>query len=59
MPYSRPEPYKAPETTISVVTQTTEPTVNHQKVDMKSAGNVGGNRPRMLPQNTRSNASFV
>ena len=59
MPYDKPKPYTKPETLISVETQIGEPTVNHQHVEMKAAGRVGGANPRMLPKNTRTSPNFI
>ena len=60
MPYDKPKPYEAPETSISTVDNTsTTPTVNLQKRQMKTAGRVGGANPRMMPKNSKPNAQFM
>ena len=46
-------------TQLHVETNLGEQTPNAQKVEMKPAGKVGGDRARMLPSKTRPNASFV
>ena len=46
-------------TQLSVETQVGEQTPNQQQRQMHQAGNAGGNRARMLPQNARSNPNFI
>lgn len=46
-------------TSLQVETQVGTPTQNEQQVNMQPAGNVGGDRPRMLPKNSRSNALYI
>lgn len=46
-------------TSLQVETQVGEQSPNQQQRDMQPAGNVGGNRARMMPKNSRSNADFI
>lgn len=46
-------------TQLSVETQVGEETPNQQQRQMHQAGNAGGDRPRMMPQNSRSNPNFI
>ena len=46
-------------TQLSVETQVGEQTPNQQQRSMQPAGNVGGNRPQMMPKNSRSNPNFI
>ena len=46
-------------TQLKVETQVGIPTQNQQQREMQPAGNVGGARPRMMPQNSRANPNFI
>ena len=46
-------------TQLSVETQVGEETPNQQQREMKPAGNVGGNNPRMMPKSSKANPLFI
>lgn len=46
-------------TQLSVETNVAEQTPNEQQRQMKPAGNVGGDRPRMMPKSSKSNPLFI
>ena len=46
-------------TQLSVETNVTEQTPNQQQREMKPAGNVGGNNPRMMPKSSKANPLFI
>ena len=46
-------------TKLNVETNVAEQTPNQQQRQMKPAGNVGGNRPRMMPPSAKANPQFI
>lgn len=46
-------------TQLNVETNVAEQTPNEQQRQMKPAGNVGGDRPRMMPKASKSNPLFI
>ena len=46
-------------TQLNVETNVGEQTPNQQQRDMKPAGNVGGDRPRMMPPSAKANPQFI